>query len=274
VAHIPTIGDYPEGLVVSGGREKTIQVHKIEGPKLSHVWTLVGHTDNVCALGVLDEKKDQIYLVSGSWDKTARVWVNGVCIQTLEGHSAAVWAVLPLFVGSQLIIITASADKTIKIWENGICKKTIPAHTDCVRALTLIPGIGFASCGNDGAIKVWSFKGECLQQLYGHTSFVYSLAHLSSGELVSSGEDRTVRIWKDGECIQTINLPAISIWCVNTLPNGDIVCGSNDGVARVFTRYESRIADPGLVHEFEKSLADFAIPKYECFIVYLLFIIY
>jgi phospholipase A-2-activating protein len=32
--------------------------------------------------------------------------------------------------------------------------------------------------------------------LDGHTSFVYSVDVLSTGEFVSSGEDRTVRIWK------------------------------------------------------------------------------
>lgn len=45
-------------------------------------------------------------------------------------------------------------------------------------------------------IRIWSLDGDCLQELYGHTSFVYSIATLSTGELVSSGEDRTVRIWK------------------------------------------------------------------------------
>jgi WD40 repeat protein len=32
--------------------------------------------------------------------------------------------------------------------------------------------------------------------LSGHTSFVYSLAMLPDGALASSGEDRSVRIWK------------------------------------------------------------------------------
>lgn len=33
-------------------------------------------------------------------------------------------------------------------------------------------------------------------ELNAHTSFVYSVSVLSTGELVSSGEDRSVRIWK------------------------------------------------------------------------------
>lgn len=32
--------------------------------------------------------------------------------------------------------------------------------------------------------------------LSGHTSFVYSLTVLTNGDIVSGGEDRTVRIWR------------------------------------------------------------------------------
>lgn len=51
--------------------------------------------------------------------------------------------------------------------------------------------------------------------------FIFSLVGF-----VSTGEDRTVRIWKDGECAQTIRLPAQSVWCGCVLPNRDIVIGA------------------------------------------------
>ena len=38
--------------------------------------------------------------------------------------------------------------------------------------------------------------GDIVYTLSGHTSFVYSLSVLPNGDIVSSGEDRTVRIWK------------------------------------------------------------------------------
>lgn len=111
------------------------------------------------------------------------------------------------------------------------------------------------------SLRVWSAGGDLLQELYGHTAFVYAVDVLGSGELVSSSEDRTVRIWRNGECVQTIAHPAISVWCVRALPNGDIVSGSNDGVARVFTRAAERIADEALIKQFDDSVKQFAIPK-------------
>jgi hypothetical protein len=48
---------------------------------------------------------------------------------------------------------------------------------------------------------------------------------------------------KDGELVQTITHPAISVWAVAAMPNGDIVTGCSDGIIRVFSRSESRWAD-------------------------------
>lgn len=104
-------------------------------------------------------------------------------------------------------------------------------------------------------------EGECVQQLDGHTSFVYSVVVLSSGEFVSSGEDRTVRIWKDGQCIQTLQQPCISVWTVTGLPNNDIVVGGSDSVVRVFTRDIERMAVPEAQKEFDDLLANQAIPS-------------
>lgn len=57
-------------------------------------YTLIGHEDNVCALDVYEDKEG--YIVSGSWDRTARVWRNWECVAILSGHTQAVWAVLAL----------------------------------------------------------------------------------------------------------------------------------------------------------------------------------
>ena len=78
---------------------------------------------------------------------------------------------------------------------------------------------------------------------------------------MSSGEDRSVKVWDHGECIQTITLPAISVWSVSVQPNGDIVCGSSDGEVRIFTRDKSRYAPDSEIREFEEKVANSAIPQ-------------
>ena len=62
---------------------------------------------------------------------------------------------------------------------------------------------------------------------------------------MSSSEDRTVKIWRDGQCVQTITHPAISIWTVAACEEtGDIVSGASDNIIRIFSRDPDRQADP------------------------------
>ncbi|RUS16200.1 phospholipase A-2-activating protein [Endogone sp. FLAS-F59071] len=255
LAFIPASAERPQGLIVSSGSDKVINIYD-PNSATDPVYSLVGHKENVCTLAVSPSG----YIVSGSWDKTIKVWKQWQEAYTLEGHSHAVWSVLAL---EDDLILSASADKTIRLWKDGKCIHTYRGHTDVVRDLALVPGIGFLSCSNDSTLRLWSLSGgESLQELGGgHTSFIYSIAVLPSGEYVSSGEDRTVRVWRDGQLVQTIPQPCISVWTVAALPNGDIACGGSDSIVRVFTRHEERVADSEALKFFDEAVASHAIPS-------------
>jgi phospholipase A-2-activating protein len=99
-------------------------------------------------------------------------------------------------------------------------------------------------------------------ELRGHENFIYTLAVLPSGELVSSSEDRTVRVWNNGQCVQVITHPAISVWSVAACKkNGDIVTGASDKITRVFSRSADRQATPDAIRDFEESVKASAIPQ-------------
>lgn len=128
-------------------------------------------------------------------------------------------------------------------------------------------------------IRVWTLGGDLVYTLSGHTSFVYSLSVLSSGDIVSAGEDRTVRVWKgtycdlfpptnklnmkrvDGECSQIIAHPAISVWTVSSMPNSDIVSGCSDGIVRVFSASEDRWMSQSDLKEYDSLVASQALPS-------------
>ena len=54
---------------------------------------MLGHAHNICALDVSPQGN---FIVSGSWDSTARIWHIGKWESSiiLEGHEGSVWAVL------------------------------------------------------------------------------------------------------------------------------------------------------------------------------------
>ncbi|GAB1519973.1 WD repeat protein Lub1 [Rhizoctonia solani] len=253
-------GPGSQGYIVTGGQDTVINVFDLSHPDGAKepTFTLLGHRENVCAL----DSTPSGTIVSGSWDSTARVWKNFQQVHELRGHSHSVWAVLAVDEDQTL---TGSADKTIALWQGSKLAHRYTGHTDAVRGLSILPegiDIGFASCSNDGTVKLWTLGGDVLHQFDGHTSFVYSLAAIAeTGSLISSGEDRTARIWEDGELVQTLTHPAISVWTVDAMPNGDIVTGCSDGVVRVFSRNESRWANAETIQAFENQVASQAIPS-------------
>ncbi|KAG2067056.1 PFU-domain-containing protein [Suillus decipiens] len=253
VQYISPSPEAPQGYAVVGGQDTVVNIFAL-GPaqKEDPEYSLVGHTDNVCALNVSPSGT----IISGSWDRTAKVWKQFQLVYDLKGHQQAVWGVLAI---DDEQFLTASADKTIKYWVQHKMMRTYEGHKDAVRGLTLIPDIGFASCSNDSEIKVWTMQGDVVYTLSGHTSFVYSLSVLPNGGIVSGGEDRSVRVWQDGECVQTIVHPAISVWAVSTMPNGDIVSGCSDGIVRVFSESQDRWASAVELKAFDDHIASQAL---------------
>lgn len=244
---------------------------------------LTGHAHNVCAL---DVSPDGGWVVSGSWDASARVWNlrNWECEAVLEEHEGSVWAVLaydketiitgmqdsclrkPL--GANLQAVIGCADKFIRIFSpTGKLLRTIKGSPDVIRALCIVPKghesrADFASASNDGVIRLWQLNGRQVGELRGHESFIYSLASLPNGDIISSGEDRTVRVWRGNECIQTITHPAISVWGVAVCSeNGDIVSGASDRIVRVFSRSTDRQAEAQVIRAFEESVKSSSIPQ-------------
>ena len=98
-----------------------------------------------------------------------------------------------------------------------------------VRGLVSLRPNELLSCANDATIRQWNIQsGTCHQVYYGHSNYIYSIARLSMDSFVTSSEDASVRVWKEAvpDSVQTIRLPARSIWAVAALSNGDIVTGS------------------------------------------------
>lgn len=66
---------------------------------------------------------------------------------------------------------------------------------------------------------------------------------------MTGSEDNTIKIWKNGQNVQTIRFPK-SIWEVAELNNGDIAVATTDAVCRVFSRSEKRVGPKEVVQNF------------------------
>lgn len=64
----------------------------------------------------------------------------------------------------------------------------------------------------------------------------------------------------DGECAQTIVHPALSVWSVSAMPNGDIVSGCSDGVVRIFSASSDRWASDADLKAYDDKVASQTLP--------------
>ena len=112
----------PDGKrMVSGSLDKTVRVWDAETGECVKV--LEGHTDWVFTVAWSkgatklhkDYSRESHYIVSGSRDKTLRVWdaVTGECVTTMMGHARAVRSVVCLSDGS---VVSGSYDTSIRFW--------------------------------------------------------------------------------------------------------------------------------------------------------------
>ncbi|XP_020250062.1 phospholipase A-2-activating protein [Asparagus officinalis] len=92
--------------------------------------------------------------------------------------------------------------------------------------------------------------------MVGHTSLVYSVDAHSSGLVASGSEDRFLKIWKDGLCIQSIEHPGC-VWDAKFLKNGDIVTACSDGAVRIWTSHKDRIAEPLELEAYAIELVEY-----------------
>lgn len=147
-----------------------------------HVRTFEGHTGAISCV-----QFDGARIVSGSHDKTIRVWNiktnSRWSVLTLVGHSGSVRCLHLESGGNRLV--SGSNDHTIKVWDVDIqpewssigCKVTMVGHTDTVRCVHMSTHRGLVISGSyDRTVRLWCLKtGRCKAILEGHAGRVLCL---------------------------------------------------------------------------------------------------
>ena len=167
-------------------------------PKNQHV--LQGHTFSVLSVAF---SQDGRHIVSGSHDRTIRVWDAQTGDQVgnpLQGHTDSVWSVA--FSQDGRHIVSGSGDRTIQVWDAQTGDQVgnpLQGHTSSVWSVAFSQDERHIVSGSDDrTIRVWDAQtgDQVGNPLQGHTSLVLSVAFSQDGRhIVSGSDDRTIRVW-------------------------------------------------------------------------------
>jgi WD40 repeat protein len=218
--------------------------------KAMSLYRLIGRHDLWVTAVAVGELEGRPVAVSGSDDKTVRVWdlADGSSIgDPMHGHQGPVRAVAVGELEGQPVVISGSDDHTIHVWDlvSGRTLNSWRGHDGPVTAVA-VGRVGdwpvVASGSSDRTVGVWELStGRLRHTLRGHGGPVKAVAVTELDGwpvVVSGGNDRTIRVWDLASGRQLYSRRDHAKW-VNCLAVGEldgrpvVVSGGEDRMVRV-----------------------------------------
>ncbi|KAK3278126.1 hypothetical protein CYMTET_13902, partial [Cymbomonas tetramitiformis] len=153
------------------------------------------HTGGVTAVAFCP---DGAAIVSGSRDRTARLWEAGGHT-LLAGHSGSVSSVA--FSADGAMVASGSDDSTVRLWaaDSGAQVMSLQGHGRWVSSVAFSSdGTWLASGAYDRTVRLWNLVSTPVAslELAGHAAPVTCVAFSCDGTILASGsDDRTVQLW-------------------------------------------------------------------------------
>ncbi|KAL4472028.1 hypothetical protein ABPG72_007077 [Tetrahymena utriculariae] len=201
-----------------------------------------GHTHSINSLSY---SSDGSFLVTGSWDKSFKIWdakQGFELLKTIKQHSDPINCVD--FSKDGKYLISASIDKTCKIWDlkdNFKLKATIKNSDSIQSAVFSCDSKYLALSFWDDTVRVYDVLNEfsLLKEIQNHSKQVNSVSFSSDGKyLASTSDDKTIKIYdllKDYQLLHNINAHTKAVTASKFSQNNtDLASVSKDQTCKIW----------------------------------------
>lgn len=186
----------------SGGKHAVIVRERDSGKVVA---TLTGHEAAVTALA-FDKSGNR--LITGSADKTVRVWKLDGGLAELFKHEGYPGTVLAVALSDDAVTAFSSgSENVVRQWNvaDGSEIRSIAGHSAAIRGLA-VRGDTLFSAADDGTVRSWNVQNGAAIRTLNHGGNLRCLSVTADGtKVVSGGTDKTAKLWNaaDGALIST-----------------------------------------------------------------------
>eukprot|EP00850_Spirogloea_muscicola_P018245 SM000165S02206 [mRNA] locus=s165:102031:106956:- [translate_table: standard] len=263
-------------LLATASKDHSVRVWDCESGRCLAVGS--GHMGAVG--GVAFARRKPSFLVSGSSDRTLKVWsLDGV----LDAKGSGGDHVGPLKLASRAttaahdkdinavavspndaLACSGSQDRTARVWRlpelaPGVVLRGHKRGVWCVEFSPVDQAVLTAS--GDKTLRIWSLAdGACLRTLEGHSGSVLKAAFVSHGtQVVSAGADGLLKLWtvRSSECLGTFDHHDDRVWALAVAADGEMLAsGGSDALINIWSDCTVEEAEEVARKEEEAILKD------------------
>ncbi|XP_010558619.1 PREDICTED: transducin beta-like protein 3 [Tarenaya hassleriana] len=235
-------------LIVTGSKDKSVRLW--DSASKACIGVGMGHNGDV--LAVAFSKRSCNFFVSGSGDRTLKVWsLDGISEdleQPINLKSKAVVAAHDKDINSVAVapndslVCTGSEDRTASVWRlpDLVHVVTLKGHKRRIFSVEFSPvDQCVITASGDKTVKIWALSdGSCLKTFEGHTSSVLRASFITRGtQFVSCGSDGLLKLWtvKTSECVATYDQHEDKVWALAVGKKTEMLAtGGSDAVVNLW----------------------------------------